>query len=119
MQELLRAATPLLLEPFRGVPEVGSVYGDASTPLPERAAAYQAAMSERIGKARGAGAKAQAAALEALRDHVMVILDTEVDGMREEEGRGDGPTAADEVAVRLAAAIASDDMDDKMMRSLK
>ena len=58
--ELLRKATPMLLAPFRSIPEAGSVYGGIGSSLAEKLEAYETAISERSAKARAAGSEARA-----------------------------------------------------------
>ena len=68
---LLSSATPMLMRPFIGIPEPGSIYGTAESTLSEKAAAYRTAMEERVGRARGSGnGERQALALERLSAHV-------------------------------------------------
>lgn len=66
---LLREAEPMLLAPFIGVPEEGSVYGDEESLLEDKVEAYEATMSARIDSA----APAQAAALESM---LVFVLDS-------------------------------------------
>ena len=69
---LLSSATPMLMRPFIGIPEPGSIYGTAESTLSEKAAAYRTAMEERVGRARGSGnGERQALALERLSAHVL------------------------------------------------
>lgn len=65
---LLRAAAPMLLAPFHGEPEPGSVYGDATSTVDERVEKYEAVMTERIERA----GPAQATALRAM---LLFVLD--------------------------------------------
>ena len=73
---LLDEATPMLLEPFRTLPQPGSVYEGCHT-MSEKLTAYGRAMDARIEKARegaGASAGASAGALTKMRDHVFAQI---------------------------------------------
>ena len=104
-RSLLREARTLLLAPFEGVPEDGSIYGDAASTLDERVARYEAAMSDRVAKARRSGSLAQSAALESMLDFVLDELGFEREATDDEEESG----GAEGVAAKLAAAMASDE----------
>ena len=91
VSSLLEEATPMLVAPFFGEPSPGSVYGNASSSLEERVAAYSVAMEERIATTRDAGRERQASALLAMYRHVLAALDDETasasDSERQAEGR--------------------------------
>ena len=77
VQRLLSESTPLLLEPFHGVPSEDSVYG-AGTPA-ERLRAYEDTMRTRIARAAESDSSdANARALEMMRDHVVACVMEEV-----------------------------------------
>ena len=74
---LLREASPMLLQPFEGIPEPGSVYDGMKTTA-EKADAFRITVTERAAKTRTAGNEATATALERLRDHVLrLVADSE------------------------------------------
>ena len=85
---LLRAATPLLLEPIVGLTsEPDSVYGDG--PVGERLERYREAIDARIAKARGSSSergRAAAAALELMRDHVLAAAQSHIDAAADGPG---------------------------------
>ena len=87
---LLRAATPLLLEPIVGLAsEPDSVYGDG--PIGERLERYREAIDARIAKARGSSSergRAAAAALELMRDHVLAAAQNHIDAAADGPGCG-------------------------------
>lgn len=64
---LLRDAAPMLLAPFYGEPEPGSIYGDSTSDLDGRITAYKTAMAERISRA----SPDQAVALQTMLDFVL------------------------------------------------
>ena len=73
-QSLLDDATTLLLEPFVGIPEEGSVFEGCDTEE-EKAAKYRGTIALRAAKARAsANGEATAVALETMRDHVLLKL---------------------------------------------
>ena len=103
---LLQDATPLLLAPFRGIPEEGSVY-DGLTTTKDKAAKFQATISERAARARSGSNEPAAVALEQIRDHVLTCLAEE-----EEEEEGAAPTAPTDALAAAAAAIARQEEED-------
>jgi uncharacterized protein YciI len=105
-QRLLHEARPMLLEPFEGTPEAGSVYGEASSGLDERVEKYEAAMVERIARVRDAGGEAQAQAL-ALTNMLEYVLD-ELGFEQTADSDGTADVDDDVVAAKLAAAMAAE-----------
>ena len=103
---LLEEAASMLLQPFEGIPEEGSIYGDATSTLEEKAEKYEAAMSERIARARTGGSEAQAAALESMLTFVLDELGFE------QTPDDDAVSGGDEIASKMAAALASEDDGD-------
>lgn len=108
---LLKDAAVMLLAPFEGIPEEGSIYGDAACSLEERVSKYEATLSERIAKARKGGSAAQATALEAMLLFVLDELGFERDTNEAGGGGTDGNAA---VAAKMAVAMAADENDDLM-----
>ena len=68
---ILTSSTQFLLQPFIGIPEPGSIYGDAGATLNEKIKAYGDAMEQRVARARKSGGERQAIALELLAAHVL------------------------------------------------
>ena len=81
VQTLLDDATPMLLEPFRGFPEPGSIYEGLET-TEAKADKYCTVIAERTKRARSTGNTAAATALERMGAHVLALLAAE---------RGEGP----------------------------
>ena len=67
---LLNEATPMLLAPFRGIPEPGSIYDGLNT-VSEKAEAYREVIAQRVTKADPSTAKA----LTRLADHVLACVE--------------------------------------------
>ena len=89
VQALLRDARSLLLEPFVGEPDPGSIYEGAAT-LDEKVERYEASIVERIGRAEGP----QKAAFQSMLDYVLDELGFEQDDAGEEDA-GDAVVATD------------------------
>ena len=95
---LLRDAKPMLLEPFTGVPEAGSIYGEESSTLEEKIEKYEAVMSARISSAK----PEQAAALQSM---LLFVLD-ELGFEQTEEPGVSSESSADET-LRLRGGASS------------
>ena len=102
---LLAEANDLLLSPFFGVPDEGSIYGAATSTLEERVVSYEAAMQDRISRTRRAGSVEQADALQCMLSHVLDKLGYEQTSDDVDPG---GAAMSSDIESKLQAAIDSD-----------
>lgn len=100
-QALLNDATPMLMAPFIGLPDEGSIYEGCATLL-EKADKYRTVIAERAKRARSTNNEAAARALERMGEHVVAQLtlleqelaDEDAAGAEDADGAEDGPDDA-------------------------
>ena len=90
---LLDEATPMLMSPFIGIPEPGSVY-DGMNGMQEKADAYRSAVAQRVAKAD----EQTGAALSLLAGHVLACVAAE---LAKEDGRATDESSTAEAIARL------------------